>query len=276
MEPRVGLILRTYATDSKDVAGRVATVKDAVERAVRLTIGGYQAIHRIDVLVWADKRFAESDCGYTYASLQSALQGVPDVYLSEVRRGDLFCGLLNYGIALQLRNGMDYSIILSVSARSYFNEPIQKGARAVGVAINELSESIHEGRLANTFCLWDNVALMTVGGFDLRAAKIADHQSGTYILGWSKEMHQMAHYQLSGVEEIIPLARLVENFGPCIAAIDPQGEGVQKYELPDPAQQPELYKRHMSKMATKFERQTVLLASIGVQPSFLQSGLIKK
>lgn len=282
---RFGLILRTFANKEEDVKRRVKMIQETIDRAMALSIdfNGVLVIRRIDVLVWADKRFSESDCGKTASALREAFIKQPIVHISEVKRGDLYCGILNYGIAKQMRDRIDYSLILSPDARSYMTKKtmisvlkaVSEGARAVGVAINELTESILHGRLANTFCLWDNIALMSVGGFDLRAAKPTDERFAKYMRGWSKEEGEV-FYPLAGVEEIIPLARLVETFGPCLAAVLPEGKGIQKYEVPDPLKQPELYERHRRKMGTKIERQTAHLETLGVDITFLKGGIMPK
>ena len=91
--------------------------------------------------------------------------------------------------------------------------------------------------------------------------------------GWDERQGDV-YYQLAGVEEIIPLARLVETFGPCIAPIVPRGAGVQRYKVPDPVRDPELWRRHVAKMGTKYERQVALLSQIGKDLSFLKGGVM--
>ncbi len=81
---------------------------------------------------------------------------------------------------------------------------------------------------------------------------------------------------MAGVEEVIPLARLADTFGSCIAPIIPQGEGVQGYQTPDPIKDPEGWERHLVKMGTKFERQSTLLSAIGYEPSFLRGGVMEE
>jgi len=85
--------------------------------------------------------------------------------------------------------------------------------RASGVAINELTPSVLEGRLANTFCLWDNLALLSVGGFDLRAAKPQRIERAHYMRGWSKDKGEV-FYHLAGVEEVIPTRPFGRNLRP--------------------------------------------------------------
>ena len=78
------------------------------------------------------------------------------------------------------------------------------------------------------------------------------------------------------VEEVIPLAKMVELYGPCIAPILPTGEGVERYKTPDSRMEPELWKRHESKIATKTERQVALLAQTGFTLSFLKGGVMEE
>lgn len=279
----VGVVLRTFAAKEEDVPKRVAAIRQMVDLVRGVRIGDASLIRNIDVVVFADTRFgARADCGKTAAGLRDELQGDKKVFVSEVRHGDLFCGVLNYAVARQLRSGMDYTAILSTEVGSYVNtdtfmalvEALCAGAKATGVALNELAPSILEGRLANTFCVWENDALVQVGGFDLRAAMPVDDKLAHYMRGWSSEKKDHVYYALAGVEEVIPLARLVETFGPCIAPVLPRGEGIKAYEVPDPVTQPDLWKRHISKMGTKYQRQVALLAAIGCDADYLNGGVM--
>ncbi len=273
----VGVILRTFASNPQDVEKRAKMTVEAINSLEGLA-------SRIDVLIHADKRFAEKDrdCGQLADAIlkHGGIRNGAGLAVQEVHHGDLFCGLLNFGIAQQSRFGCEYSLILSPDAASYATRETMdevlaaasQGALAVGVAIGELSQSIREGRLANTFCLWHNQSLQTVGGFDLKAAKPVDDRLAHYMRGSSDGRE--VYYQLAGVEEVIPLARMVEHFGPCIAVVEPKGGGAA-YEVPDPVTQPELYKRHLSKFGTKFERQATLLGGAGFDFSWLKGGLMK-
>ena len=280
---KIGLILRVYAQEESQIPKRVKMIREFIERVLTVKHRDRVIVSRIDVLVWADKRFKESDCGKTAQALRDIFPRKTGscVHIQNVEYGDLFCGLLNYGIAIQSRAGIEHSIIASSEAYSYFNEATlmamieaaKKGARAVGVAINELTDSILKGRLANTFCMWDNISLMAVGGFDFRASKPTDEKTAHYMRGWHEDNGDV-YYHLAGVEEVVPLARMVELFGECLAPVLPQGEGVKRYEAPNPATETELYLRHTQKMGTKLERQTAHLVSIGCDPSVIEGGIM--
>jgi len=283
-EKSVGLILRVYASKEDDIPNRIKMIKNAIQAIRRMVVDGAQVVRRIDVLVWSDKNYKDSDCGQTASAMREALKnetGILGVFVSEVEHADIFCGILNYGVVHQLRKGVDYSIIASTEAFSYMTPETMAsmidaacaGAKAIPVAITELTQSIIEGRGANTFMMWHNESLATVGLFDLKAAKPNDDRTAYYMKGWSAEKGDV-YYQLAGVEEVIPLARMIQTFGPCIAPIMPSGEGVQEYIVPDPTTQPELWMRHISKMGTKFERQCALLASIGIDPSYIKGGVM--
>jgi hypothetical protein len=278
---KVGAILRVFAQKEEQIPDRIKMIEEAIERLLSIRLEGQQAIKMIDVMVWADKRYSDSDCGKTAQVLRDNFGGHSGVFINEVEKGDLFCSLLNYGREQQTRRGCHYSMIVSSDAFSYItSETIQamfeaadKGALATGVAITELTESILEGRLANTFCMWDNIALGTVGGFDLKASKPINERTAHYLRGWSGEAGEV-YYQLAGVEEIIPLAQLVDHFGPCIAPVLPQGEGIKRYQVPDREKDPQLWERHWKKMGTKLQRQTALLTSVGFDPSHLMGGVM--
>ena len=276
-----GLILRVFASKEDDIPNRINMIKEAIKAARRMVVDGIQFIRRIDVLVWADKKYKDSDCGKTASAMREALKEEKGVFVSEVEHADIFCSILNYGVVHQLRKGIDYHIIVSAEAFSYMTPETMsdmidaacKGAKAIPVAITELTQSILEGRGANTFMMWHGESLMTIGGFDLKTSKPNDDRTAHYMKGWSPEKGDV-YYHLAGVEEVIPLARMIENYGPCVAPIVPSGEGVKQYIVPDPAAQPELWLRHISKMGTKFERQSAHLASIGVDPSYVKGGVM--
>ena len=271
---RVGLILRVYARREQDVSDRVSLVLITIDTALKLGV-----FSRIDVLVWADPSYP-SDCGDTAFELKEHIHHyktkVP-VNFHEVKHGDLFCGLLNYGVALQLRDRIGYSLIMSPDASSYLTAEnmdnmfitVMNGCRTTGLAINELQDSVLEGRIANTFALWHTVSLMSVGGFDLRAAHAKDRSDTRYLKG-HKDGSEV-FYPVHGVEEIIPLCRLVDTFGPCIGTVLPQED--QRYIVPNPIKDPEGYARHIAKMGTKLQRQTALAAAAGYELSFLQGGI---
>ncbi len=289
-EKRVGVIFRTFAKKPEQVGQRVKMVQQAVERIFAIQINSQQLIRRIDVLVWMDDRYRDyvggqsvsaADCGLTAPELKKLFWGDKKVRISEVRRGDLFCGLLNYGLALQRQANIDYSFIISPDAAGYITqrnidkmiEGICAGAAVVGLAINELKESVLEGRVANTFAIWNNFALDVVGNFDLTSAKPVDERTARYLRGWD-EKEGDKWYPIAGVEEVVPLARLVDYYGQCIAAVLPE-QSSENYQVPDPVQEPELHERHIKKMATKKVRQAELLSLAGYELSWLAKGVLK-
>jgi len=279
----VGLILRVYSNKEEDIPDRVAMIEKAIKAARQMVVEGIQLIKRIDILVWADANYADSDCGGTAHAMRKALHGEKGVYVSEIKNADIFCGILNHGIMLQSMRGITYSIIASSEAFSYMTpetgeamvDAACKGARAIPVAITELTQSILEGRGANTFMMWHNMSLMTAGGFDMKAAKPVNERMAHYMRGWS-DVKGDVYYMLSGVEEIIPLIRMKYNMPntPFIAPIIPAGEGVKAYIIPDPATQPEAWARHYSKMGTKFERQCVMASCADADLSVLKGAVM--
>ncbi len=266
---KYGVILRTYATKESDVEKRVKMVGETVKKVLAVEVDGEKVFSKIDVLVWANNRFKDADCGKTAPALTEALAEFSAVEVEEVKNFDLFCGILNYGISKQLFKGINYSMILSPDANSYLTseiickmiEKIDSGAKAVGLAINELTESIKEGRLANTFLMWDNLPLLSVNGFDFLAKKLTPSEDEAFKNAGIK--------RIQGVEEVIPLARLTQEFGQSLAVVVPESFG--EYILPT---DPELLERHLQKMRSKKERQDFLLSQAGFDVDFLKSGVI--
>ncbi len=282
IDKKIGLLLRTFATKESDVARRVELMQAVFDRIENLA-DDFSIFSRVDILIYADKRYPDADCGKTYKALVDSFdhRNTKNVVIEEVPFGDIFCGLGNYGFARQLQAGMNYTMTMSPEVHSYLHrdnlepmiEALMNAARAVGLALNELQESVLEGRLSGTFMIWDLISLVTVGGLDLRASRPRDDREAHYMRGWHPAKGDV-YYHLAGVEEMVPLARMVEEFGPCLAALLPQGMNDQRYEVPDRATQPELWERHVKKMGTKFERQSAHLMSIGYDTSWLKGGLM--
>lgn len=253
-----------------------------IDAALAAKVDGHQFIKQIDVLVWANQEDfpGVSDCGGLAKELKSHFMGKSHVRIHNVTKGDLFCSILNYGVLKQIRAGCDYSLIASAEANPYWNSDIPEmmiqaicdGALAVGVAINELTQSVLEGRIANTLAMWENTSLMMVGGFDLGAAKPKDDRHAHYMKGVDTDGNTR-FYHLGGVEEMVPLARLVDTFGPCIAPIQ-SNNSTLRYIMPDPRKDLELFERHMSKFGTKTERQTAHLVRINRDVSHIKGGVM--
>lgn len=281
-ERPIGLLVRGYASRKEDVRKRVEMMHTLVKKALSATVVGKPFLKQVDILVWANwKDYPnEADCGELAPALRRHFQGERRIRVHEVTGGDLFSSILNYGVSLQLRAGCDYSVIASAEANAYWNSDVPSemvrlaglGARAVGVAINELTDSVKEGRIANTMALWHNLSLLTVGGFDLRAQKPRDDREAHYMKGIDWDGNER-YYHLGGVEEVIPLARLVDTFGRCIGVIESTDPRL-RYQLPDQVTDPEGYRRHMAKFGTKTERQLAHLVSIGRDFSHLRSGVM--
>jgi len=276
----IGLLLRVFAVKESDIPKRIEMIKGFIDRAQAINIQGKPVFRKIDVLVWMDQRYELRDCGKTADAMRKALH-YENVRVHKVEHGDLFCATLNYGIAIQKT---DYSMIASAEARTYLNQATMErvvqalcdGARVSGVAINELTQSILEGRIANTFAIWHRISLITAGGFDLSAAMPYDMELAYFVRGYNEQGNKV-FYHKSGVEEMIPLAELVKNWDACIAPVLPcQDDGTEvRYEEPNAVTQPELYERYVSKMGTKWKRQIINLLSVNCDDSHLKGGVME-
>lgn len=286
---KIGALLRVFAKKPELVLGAVEQTLELAQKLAAVMVSGRRMIRHIEILIPMDKRYADVDCGVTASALRKAL-ALCDwadgcVFVSEVRVGDIFCGVLNYGMSALAAKGCAYGIVASKEAGSYFNtetaavmvKAATDGALAIGVALSELSESIMQGRIANTMAMWEIPSLQQFGGFDLRSAKPKkDNVIIHKVQAWDKSRETpFWEYDLAGVEEIISLCRLVDMFGPCIAPVLPQGEGVQHYIIPNPTTDRAGYERHLNKMGTKRERQTFFANSVGADLTFLMGGVME-
>lgn len=283
---RIGALLRCFAMKDELVPNAVTQTMSSVERMQSIAVGGRRVISRIEILVPSDPSYVECDCGMTVRALRKEIdaRGLKDVFVNKVKYGDLFVGILNYGVGKLLRAGCDYGLILSKEAESYYTQEtvedlllaLENGARVAGVAINELTESIMQGRIANTFAVWHLMSLVQKGIFDERNAKVSrDAPITSRAQSWDAEK-QFWHYDLAGVEEIIPLIKIVRTFGACIAPILPRGEGISTWNAPDPVTDPEGYIRHLNKLGTKFVRQSHFASEVNADLPFIKGGVMEK
>lgn len=280
---RIGAVLRGFSNKPEAVPATVANLIKAARAIQAISING-KGFDCVDIVLPMDDQFGDNDCGHT---LQPLLHAIPDdlkgfVHVDPVQQGDIFVGLLNGAIMRQTRHRIDFTFIISHGVADYVtNENVsamvdafENEALVTGIAIAELTESIMHGRIANTFAAWDNAALGTVGLFDARARKPRkDDKLVHHMRSWDKNKEGETFYHLAGVEEIIPLVRMVELYGPCIAPILP-GSNNKQWVRPDPVKDPEGFEREMKKMGTKSERQAAFAAMVGADLSFLKGGVM--
>jgi hypothetical protein len=117
---KIGALVRCFARESGLVNNAVELALASVERMLSVKIRDQAFVSRIEILVPMDPDYIEKDCGETAAKLRAAIskRQWKGVFVSEVKHGDIFVGLLNYGMAKLLRNGCDYGIVLSKEAES--------------------------------------------------------------------------------------------------------------------------------------------------------------
>lgn len=243
----MGLLLRSYAKKQEDVADVVVRAIKSIEHARSLRDDfGDLMIGQIVVLVPGDY-----DCGKTADAIIRALT------ISGIARGvDVMepdghhsCGVLNAGMTTLPIWGMKRAIIISNKAIEALTTgtieamltAFDRGAKVVGVAVDELQGVVLEGRVQNTFAGWDVPALLAVGGFDSE----------------------------KGVEEISPIVRLIRQHGQCVAIIDPK----EKPAL-DIRKTADGDARHQEVMTTKITRQREEVQRVGADFGFIKSGIM--
>lgn len=281
-EKKTGLLVRGFATKASDVPARVQLMDELTQKSLASVVEGKPFIAQVDILIWANQNDypTEADCGELAPALKEHFRGNRRVKVHEVTSGDLFCAILNYGIAMQVRDGCDYTVVASAEANAYWDSDVPAemvrlaggGARAIGVAINELTDSVMAGRIANTMAMWRNIDLLSVGGFDMKAAKPKNDREAHYMKGVAPDGSER-YYHLGGVEEVIPLARMVDLFGACIGVIESKDPAL-RYVAPNQQQDPQGYGRYLAKFGTKSERQMAHLVSVGRDFSHLAAGVM--
>ena len=269
----VGLILRIFAKKPELVDSAVKQILDTASRANALEIDGISVFSRIDVMVAMDHRYPDCDCGETAEALKKV--SGESFHVREVFDGEIFVDALNLGLGIQVENGITHSMMLSPGVASYLTEEnmramlsaFEAGALATGLAIPPFTDSIMRGRLLDTCDIWDNQALLSVGGYNRKGAQP--------FLKEAKDKRQSIHYcfeasagdfvyTFAGVEEMFPLIALVRENGHCIAPIRPAGSG--EWTLPD---DPDVRRREELKILSKEGRQQRACMLEGVDPDFL-------
>lgn len=288
---RVGVIMRVFAESPGAVGHQVSSAMDAVRRVLTLRTGDRATFARVDLIVSSDPDYDDTDCGLTAEELRTRVRAeFPNapVHVSELKKGDIYCMLLNYGVANQLEDRVSYSVMLSHSVSSYATQEnvdallsaMYRKARVAGVAISELRELVTKGYIMDTFAIWHNKSLVTVGGFDLRASKPRREHKHAHpkVTGWSETKADRhgdgaVEYHVAGCEEVIPLIRMVKNFGPCIRVVEPKGVGMEWKEA-NPDIDPYAYHRHLAKLATKVDRLHRMALIEGSPLEIIESGLM--
>lgn len=274
---KIGLNLRVYAPKPELVEKVVADTMAVVERASTMELFGRPVIEYVNLLVQSDKRFVDCDCGKTVAALEHEIGGRANhvngliVGLVEFTSGDLYVGANNEGVQYCEGAGMTHAMFLSAGLLDYFVpanmalviEALECGALATGVAMEPFVDSVMAGRLLDTFDVWQIQSLKSVGGFDLLAAQPRKSEIKGISQLYYKEGNDWV-YTYAGVEEMVPLIRLVRKYGTCIAPIMPAVKG--EWKISD---DPEVRERERKKILSKEGRQKRVSDVEGVSLNFL-------
>jgi len=286
-----GAVFRGFSPTSADVGKNVGLIANAVERAYKLEIAGKRLFKRIDIVVPVNPSYDGVDCGETAAALSQELEQrlrddksfgqVIQMHESEM---DLFVGCLNETMLRQMQKGINYSFIISHGVADYIVpenfepmiEAFDKGLLVTCLKIEgpgDFPELTGAGRIANTCAGWHNETLFLAGGFDVRAAKRRLDSDFRITVRGQNDQGNLVEYDLSGVEEIIPLVKIgkrlmnsrEKKFSPFIAPVNPVIKG--EWVLPSGEK---AVRDHEAKMATKRTRQNAWHYLEGVDETFLQ------
>lgn len=277
-----GAVLRVFANKSEQVVPQCDRALGLARKILSLESAGKRVFNKVLIAVAADTRRVDHDCGESHNYLQSKLQRGERIELVHAVHDDLFCGVLNRGV---VRLKTDYGLIISGAAEQFltidFMEQaaagFQAGAKVVGMAIKEMQELVHAGAIANTCAIWETEELLAAGGFDHYAEQPfgpnANHNLYTdeRLVGHAQasDGETVRTYPIAGVEEIIPLVRLVRKHGRCILPITPKGDAA--WAAPT---DPNELRRHQSKMTNKVGRMGWMAQHARAELSFLQAGVM--
>ena len=159
---RYGIIIRIYTPNPEEVPDRI---ERALKHAMKMRM---EAQH-----VWPLSHImfvvpSDYDCGQTCSTLDAALEKSVSMHQRQVSvssfPGHHSCEALNHAVRVLRDHGAERLVIVSGKAvESYFIAPVLQeidakfsaGATVVGVAVDELRDIIHDGRVQNTFAAYD-------------------------------------------------------------------------------------------------------------------------
>jgi len=277
-----GGVLRVFANKPEQVAPQCDRALGLARKILSLHCEKKRVFKKVVIAVPADARRVDHDCGESYAYLRSQLERGERIELINAVDDDLFCGVLNRGIS---RLKTDYSLVISGAAEEFLDLNFMEqaaagfhhGAKVIGMAIKEMAHLVHVGAVANTCAIWDSEELFAAGGFDHYAEQPfgpgANHNPYTdeRLVGYAQasDGETARTYPVAGVEEIVPLVRLVRKHGQCILPVSPTSD-VTWTEPTDPDE----LRRHQSKMANKIGRMEFMARHVQAELSFLRIGVM--
>lgn len=243
-----GVIFRSYAKKPENVERVVSRALHSAKKATGLILAGYPVFDRVLFVVPVGDE--GRDCGLTASALKETFysEGVP----VEVLEADAHpnSGALNIGFRWLSNYDVKHALVTSNKALSYLSPikvgamsaALDEGACVAGLAVDELVTGVLEGRVQNTFAMWD-------------VAEVLDlDPSG---------------FEADRVEEIAVSVRLIRKYGSCIAVFD----AVNRLKLNIQGDK-DAQKEHRHIVATKTERQLAEAERLGVDFSFIRGGIM--
>lgn len=225
---KYGWLLRVHAKSKEDAESRTVRVVEMVS-AIRAVSGG-----PIVVAIPYNRDFGKTGM----------------ILLREVRNkgvrvinfnGSPNTDVLNSGLQKLQSLGCTHAVIVSnksVSAitantMSDIGRALVVGAKAVGVAFDELAGLVRQGVMQNTFAVWELESAIKSGGF------------------------RFEHPALGGVEEISLSLGLIDKYGECLAVVN------DKYSRLNIHETKEAQSHYRDSLHSKHERVEFLLSREG-------------
>ncbi len=278
--PCFWLAMRVFFRNEAEAAVVLPVIEKAIKQAEQLRLPGMTVpfFARIVLVVWANWREfpEECDCGIGGQILTQRFADRIEVV--ELQTGDLYVGASNYAVELARAAKADWLTFMSPEACDFltpkiaagFVAAIEKCARQAGVALPMLGKSGQLGFTANTLAAWHVRSLVTVGCFPVVAAKVPGGKTRRLLC--ATETAGLERVELCGVEEVIPQAKLVEQFGRCLAVLVPDSKARYAFRHMDQGR----WQRHLRKLRTKQARQEALLYGAGFSPAIIPYGVMKE
>ena len=151
---RVGALLRIFSHSPEVAEAQIKSALEAARKLYEMELNGKKVFSRIDFLVSNDNRFEDSDYAEVASMLREAIdsnfpEGNP-IRVLDIKNGDIYCMLLNYGVVNQLEDRVPYSMIISHTAHNYITidnvaallAAMQNKARVAGLAIREIGDLV--------------------------------------------------------------------------------------------------------------------------------------
>jgi len=271
----IACFVRVYASKPEQVEERVKMFSELVEIINKLEeYEGIKIIKQVVAIIPTNPEYEGTlDCGKTASAIRELYPDRKKVDIIEVPYGGPFAAAFNEAIFQKTNQGYKHAFIFSSEARKCINLPTIlssihshiEGSLYTGLAFDDLAIRVKAGHIMNTWAFLNIYEAKRVGGFNAFAEQAVNKEMQFTMTAKDSQGNKYS-YPVQGCEEGPLIHALSSIHGFCTAVIEPEGEGVWKYE---PADSDEARLKHREKIITKKVRLNSLMFRCGMDPSYI-------